>query len=73
MLLDYSVPGKLKVFMRDYIKSMIKEFPTKITGKAKTPWTESLFKENQKLKHLGQSELFHTYVMRLMFLSKKTT
>ena len=73
MLSDYSVPGKLKADMRDYIKSMIKEFPTKITGKAKTPWTESLFKENQKLKRLGetQSELFHKYVMKLMFVSKR--
>ena len=73
MSLDYSVPGKLKVFMRDYIKSMIKEFPINITGTAKIPWTESLLEENQKMKHLEeiQRELFHTYVMKLMFLSKR--
>jgi hypothetical protein len=33
MVLDYSVPGVLKVDMTKYLKSMIEDFPTKLEGK----------------------------------------
>lgn len=32
MVLDFLIPGVLKADMRDYVKSMIEEFPEKISG-----------------------------------------
>jgi len=40
MVLDYSVPGVLKVDMTKYLKSMIEDFPTKLEGKG--VWIESI-------------------------------
>ena len=73
MILDFSVPGVLQIDMTPYVKSMIKDFPKKLTGKSKTPWNENLFKVDQMSKALDTdtAKLFYTFVMKGMFLSKR--
>jgi hypothetical protein len=58
--------------MTPYIKSMIEEFPDKLSGKTKMPWNENLFKVDPTSKHLEtkQAKVFHTFVMKGMFLCK---
>ena len=58
--------------MKDYIHDMINEFPHKIGGQVKTPWMDNLFKERKKGQILekNKKKIFHTYIMKLMFLSK---
>jgi hypothetical protein len=73
MWLDFSVPGKLQVDMTYYAKSMCEDFPEKLTGKTKGPWNENLFKVDETAKKLDaeKAKVFHTFVMRGMFLCKR--
>ena len=73
MKLDYSETGILKVDMTDYVKSMIQEFPEELTGKVKSPWNTNLFHVDPKSKLLDEtrSKVFHTFVMKGMFLAKR--
>jgi hypothetical protein len=73
MILNFSIPGILQVDMTPYFKSMIEEFPEKLSGKTKTPWNENLFKVDPDSKHLEtkQAKVFHTFVMKGMFLCKR--
>ena len=73
MILDYSEKGKLKVGMKYYIESMIKDFPFELESKSKTPWNDKLFKVNNATKKLEEERksIFHTFVMKLMFLCKR--
>jgi hypothetical protein len=66
MILDFSIPGVLQVDMTLYVKSMIEEFPDKVSGKTKKPWNENLFKIDPTLKHLKneQAKVFHIFVMK---------
>jgi hypothetical protein len=72
MILNFLIPGELQVDMAPYIKSMIEEFPDKLSGKTKMPWNENLFKVDPNLKHLKteQAKVFHTFVMKGIFLCK---
>ena len=73
MILDYSEKGKLKVEMKYYIENMIKDFPYELKSKTKTPWNDKLFKVNNTTKKLDEKRksIFHTFVMKLMFLCKR--
>jgi hypothetical protein len=73
MTLDYSIPGVLRVDMTAYVKSMIKDFPENLDGSGKFPWTEKLFKVDEESKKLkpDQAKIFHTFVMKGMFLCKR--
>ena len=73
MELDYSQKGKLCVNMTRYIKEILKEFPESLIGTAQQPWLESLFKTKTESKQLSKSKnsLYHTYIMKLMFLAKR--
>jgi len=53
MILNFSIPGTLQVDMRPYVKSMVDEFPEKLSGKTTAPWSEKLFKVDDKLKKLS--------------------
>jgi hypothetical protein len=72
MILDFLIPGVLQVNKTPYVKSMIEEFPDKLSGKTKTPWNENLFKvdPNSKCLQTEQAKMFHTYVMKGMFICK---
>ena len=63
----------MKIDMRYYIKGMIEDFPYRLTKNNKCPWSERLFKVNEKDAPLDErrKEIFHSFVMKTMFLSKR--
>ena len=73
MNLDYSEKNKLKVDMEYYIDNMIEEFPFQLDKQSKTPWNDKLFKVNETVKNLDEKRkaIFHTFVMKAMFLCKR--
>ena len=73
MTLDYSLPGVLRVDMTKYVKSMIDDFPVKLEGVGKFPWTDKLFTVDTKSKKLEheKAKIFHTFVMKGMILCKR--
>ena len=50
MTLDYSLPGVLRVDMTKYVKSMIDDFPDKLEGVGKFPWSDKLFTVDSYIK-----------------------
>jgi hypothetical protein len=73
MVLDYSQDGKLKIDMRYYIKDMLEKFPKRVEPNKKAPWSDKLFKVDEKSKILDKDRkaIFHTFVMKAMFLCKR--
>jgi hypothetical protein len=59
--------------MTTYVAKMVEDFPSKIPGVTKYPWNKNLFKENKSAKKLSKemAEIFHTFVMKGMFLCKR--
>jgi hypothetical protein len=59
--------------MTAYVKSMVQDFPEKLEGSGKFPWTEKLFKVDPESKKLNpeRAKIFHTFVMKGMFLCKR--
>ena len=72
MTLDYSDKGKLKVDMRDYIRSMEREWPYEIKKESK-PWNGNLFKIDKNSKPLSEevAKICHRFIMKNMFLCKR--
>jgi hypothetical protein len=73
MTLDYSVDGKVRIAMDDYIMRMLDELPDDMDGTAATPAANHLFDVNPNTTKLGQdqSDLFHATVAKLLFLCKR--
>jgi hypothetical protein len=73
MILDFTEDGALKIDMRYYIEGMLEEFRYVIGRKKTTPWTEKLLKVQKDVKKLEEERrsIFHTYVMKAMFLCKR--
>ena len=73
MTLDFSTTGVLQVDMTQYVKKMLQDFPVKFKGKYKCPWSENLFKVEEISDKLPQDKvkIFHTFVMKGMFLCKR--
>jgi len=59
--------------MRYYVDAMIKEFPYELKSKFTRPWTENILKIEKSAKSLNDEckKIFHTFVMKAMFLSKR--
>ena len=59
--------------MTKCVKSMIDDFPDKLEGVGKFPWTDKLFTVDTKSKKLEyeKAKIFHTFVMKGMFLCKR--
>jgi hypothetical protein len=76
MTLDFSVKGKVKVIMKDYIEDMLDELPSDmVDGEAATPASDHMFTVNEDtvLLHDGTSQMVHTNTAKLLFLSKRAT
>jgi hypothetical protein len=73
MILDYSQSGALKLDMCYYIDGMITDFPYEVKPITTTPWTEKLFNVDNESKNLDEERkgIFHTFVMKAMFLCKR--
>jgi hypothetical protein len=73
MTIDYSVEGKVKIRMDDYVENVVEEAPPDMDGKAATPAAEHLFKVDANAKKLDSdgSDLFHSMTAKLLFLCKR--
>jgi hypothetical protein len=73
MILDFTDNDAMKVNMVYYIKGMIEDFPYPIGPAKATPWTEKLLKVQKDAPKLEEErrKVFHTYVMKSMFLRKR--
>lgn len=73
MVLDYNVPGKVKICMFDYIKKILEESPSDMEGESATPAGLHLFEINENPIKLNneQADLFHHMVAKLLFLCKR--
>jgi hypothetical protein len=74
MQLDYSVKGKVKVGMIEYVSEMLKHFPQtfKENEVATTPASNALFNEGQGRKlHQERADMYHTMVAKALFLCKR--
>ena len=75
MTFDYSVPGKVKVDMTEYMKGMVKDFSVKLGSKDKapTPAGDDLFTVDDESPVLDKSKAqeFHTLVAKGLFACKR--
>ena len=74
MTLDFSIDGKVRVSMEDYIKTMLAALPEDMNGIATTPAAEHLFKVNETPTYLNEKDamFFHHNVAKLLFLCKRS-
>jgi len=74
MTLDYSIKGKVKISMYDYIDKLLTELPSDMNGAVKTPVASHLFNMNKDAKKLqkDKAQLFHHIVAKLLYLSHRT-
>ncbi len=74
MKLDYRNKGEVKIDMTYYVEQMLEDFPYefKSTDKVATPANENLFNvDDSKLLDSKRKEIFHTFVAKALFLSKR--
>ena len=73
MILGYSKEGALKVDMSYYIDGMVEYFPYELKATKVAPLNDKLLKIDEKGKELDDERqgIFHTFVMKLMFLCKR--
>jgi hypothetical protein len=74
MQLDYSVKGKVKVRMIEYVSEMLKHFPQTFEENkvATTPASDALFNEEQGGKlHQERADMYHIMVAKALFLCKR--
>ncbi|CAJ1968998.1 unnamed protein product [Cylindrotheca closterium] len=74
MTLDFSVKGKLKIRMDDYVKNMLEDFPVKFNkdSKQETPAGNDLLEAGKgKLLNAEYRQIFHTTVARGLYVSKR--
>jgi hypothetical protein len=71
--LDYSIKGKVRITMYDYIDDVLEEVPADMKGVAATPAANHLFTVNEKCDKLDEetAETFHHLTAKLMFLCKR--
>ena len=56
MTFDFTTPGVLKINMSKYIEKMIEEYPEKLSGKLKCPWSKNLFKVEESSPRLSEEK-----------------
>ena len=74
MLLDYSTPGEVIISMEDYIKLILQDVPSNMSGVAATPAGNCLFRVNTTNPTLltgEKKEIFVHVVMQLLYLSQR--
>ena len=73
MIMDFTQDGALKIDMKYYIKGMLDDFPYEVKATKVAPWTENLLKVQEEVTKLEEQRrsVFHTFVMKAMFLCKR--
>jgi hypothetical protein len=73
MIFDFSVDGKVKITMEEYIWELLEETPEDMAGVCATPAANHLFQVNNQPVLLSQerSDLFHHLTAKLLYLSKR--
>ena len=73
IFIDYEKKGKVIADMGYYVEKMVQDFPGKIRNGVLCPWTERLFKVDQKSELLSDemAKIFYTFVMKGMFVCKR--
>ena len=71
MCIDYTVKGKVKISIYDYIDKMLAEFPSDMNGVSTTPAALHLFNVDDGSEKLDKdkAQLFHHLVAKLLYLS----
>jgi hypothetical protein len=76
MTLNFSLVGKVKITMVDYIQNMLDELSSNMDSKATTPATNHLFDINEATTDMlldrETAKLYHQNVAKLLFLCKWT-
>ena len=69
--LDYSIPGEVHIYMEEYMRVVLDEFPEEITETPETSSTSNLFKVRedrwQELLNETHAKAFHHAVAQLLF------
>ena len=70
MTIDYSSPGKVILYMTNYIGKMLDNIPEDIKGESATPSSYHLFDIAEDKTKISQadSDLFHHFVAQLLYL-----
>ena len=73
MTLDFTIQSKVMINMKKYITEMINDYPYRLDSNVNHPWNGQLFECDKDIKELTttKSEVFHTFVMKGMFLAKR--
>jgi hypothetical protein len=73
MTIDYSIPGKVKFTMLDYIKGMLDDLPSDMDGAVITPASSHLFDVDESAEMLSEElgNTFHHNTAKLLFLCKR--
>jgi len=74
MCIDYTVKGKVKISMYNYIAKMLTELPSDMNGVSTTPATLHLFNMDDSAQKLEEdkAQLFHHLVEKLLYLSQRS-
>ena len=73
MAIDFSVTGKAKFSMIDYMKNMQEGLPDDMSGESVTPASNHFFTVNPDAEQLNTAEakLYHHNTAKLLFLCKR--
>ena len=74
MRIDYTVKGKVRISMYEYINKMLAELPSDMNGVSTTPAALHLFNVDDGAQKLNEDEaqLFHHLVAKLLYLSRRS-
>ena len=71
MWIYYSIPGEVRIYMEEYLRGVIDEFPEEITETTETPAASNLFnvrdKNERSLLDKTRAQAFHHAVAQLLF------
>jgi hypothetical protein len=74
MTLGFSLPGKTKIIMVDYIDTMLKDMPSEFDGEAATPATNHLFEVSADPAMIDEDKAtmcHHNVATKLLFPCKR--
>ena len=73
MNLDFTINGKVKVIMEQYVDDMLDQIQAQMSGLDTSPAASHLFDINENGKNLDEhhSQLFHHNVAKILFLDKR--